>query len=67
MDGIEFVRQLRTHPINELRKTPVVIMSADSSNERLNGTVPLGVAGYIIKPPNSSTVKTKLEHALKFR
>jgi CheY-like chemotaxis protein len=67
MNGLEFVRQLRTHPINELRKTPVLIMSADSSTERLKDTVPLGVAGYIIKPPNSSTMKTKLEHALKFR
>jgi CheY-like chemotaxis protein len=67
MNGIEFVRQLRTHPTVELRKTPVLIMSADSSTEKLNDSLLLGVAGYIIKPPIIAAMKTKLEHALKFR
>lgn len=67
MNGIEFVRQLRTHPAMELRKTPVLIMSADSSGEMLNDSLLLGVAGYIIKPPVIAMMKTKLEHALKFR
>jgi CheY-like chemotaxis protein len=67
MNGIEFVRQLRTHSIMELRRTPVLIMSADSSGEMLNDALLLGVAGYIIKPPVIAAMTTKLEHALKFR
>ena len=67
MDGFEFVKNLRKHPVIELRKIPVLIMSADSSTDKLNQSVPLGVVGYIVKPPNVSTLKTKIEHALKFR
>jgi CheY-like chemotaxis protein len=67
MDGIDFVRKLRAHPVAELRKTPVLIMSADSGTDMLNEAVPLGIAGYIVKPPNVVAMKTKLEHILKFR
>lgn len=67
MDGLEFVRRLRAHAVLELRKIPVLIMSADSSSQVLNDSVPLGIAGYIIKPPVMSVLKIKLEHALKFR
>jgi len=67
MDGIEFVRQLRTHPNADLRKTPVLIMSADSGIDKLNESVPMGIAGYIVKPPNVVAMKTKLEQILKFR
>ena len=67
MDGFEFVRNLRKHPVIELRKIPVLIMSADSSTDKLNQSVPLGITGYIVKPPNVSSLTTKLEHALKFR
>lgn len=65
--GIELVQRIRDHARADLRKTPVLIMSADSSTDRLNESVPLGIAGYIIKPPALSALKLKLEHALKFR
>ncbi|MEI8169756.1 MAG: response regulator [Rhodoferax sp.] len=65
--GLEFVKQLRAHPVIGLRKTPVLLMSADTSSQMLNQAVPLGVAGYIVKPPNLGALKIKLEHALKFR
>jgi CheY-like chemotaxis protein len=65
--GLEFAKQLRAHPDIELRKTPFLLMSADSSTPMLNQSVPLGIAGYIIKPPNQVALKIKLEHALKFR
>lgn len=67
MNGIEFVRQLRDHPDAELRKTPVLIMSADSGMEMLNEAVPLGIVGYIVKPPNVFAMRTKLEQILKLR
>ncbi len=67
MDGLEFVKQLRGHPVAAIRKTPVLIMSADSGTEVSNVSVPLGIAGYIVKPPQISALKLKLEHVLKFR
>jgi CheY-like chemotaxis protein len=67
MDGLEFVKRLRTHAVLALRKIPVILMSADSSGQMPNDWVPLGISGYIIKPPVLSVLNVKLEHALKFR
>jgi CheY-like chemotaxis protein len=66
MDGFEFIRNIRRHQSYELRKTPVLIMSTDSTTDALKESVPLGIAGYIIKPPTMSNLKVKLEHALKW-
>lgn len=67
MGGLEFVERLRAHPSAELRKVPVLMMSADTSNVTLKEAVPLGIAAYIVKPPQISALRTKLEQALKFR
>jgi CheY-like chemotaxis protein len=50
MNGHEFVKGMHAHPMAELRKTPIVFMSADGSTGTLNESVHLGVRGYIIKP-----------------
>jgi CheY-like chemotaxis protein len=65
MNGLEFIHRIRSHKSHELRKTPVVIMSADSTNDTLNISLTLGIDGYIVKPPTKSNLKVKLEHALK--
>ena len=67
MGGLEFVRRLRAHTSAELRKVPVLMMTADSRPDTLKESVTLGIAAYIVKPPQLSALKTKLEHALKFR
>lgn len=67
MDGPEFVRRLRTHAVCDLRKVPVLMMSADTSHQTLRESVPLGLAGYIIKPPQISSLKMKIEQALQCR
>jgi len=66
MNGIEFINQLREHRVIELRKIPILVMSADSSTGMFNESVELGIAGYIIKPPAISVLKNKLERALRF-
>lgn len=33
--GLEFVKKLRAHPVIELRKIPVLLMSADTSSHML--------------------------------
>ena len=65
--GLEFVKLLRDYAGAELRKIPVLLMTADSRPDTLKESVTLGIAGYIVKPPVLSSLKLKLEHALKYR
>lgn len=65
--GLEFVGQLRAHPVVALRKTPVILMSADDSADPVPQAVPLGIFAYLVKPPQLPVLKEKLERALKFR
>ena len=65
--GLEFVKLLRGHASPELRKVPVLLMTADSRPDTLKESVTLGIAGYIVKPPVLASLKVKLEHAVKFR
>lgn len=66
MNGLDFIKQIRAHPVIELRKIPILVMSADSSTDIFNDSLQLGIAGYIIKPPVISVLKVKLERALRF-
>ena len=66
MGGIEFVRQLRDLPNNQLSNTRVIFLSADSNPATLGEVVPLGVAGYLLKPPSLNALAAKIEAALKF-
>ncbi len=64
MNGLDFVHSLRSSNSAELERIQVIFMSADSSMDTLNATVPLGVAAYIVKPPRLMDLKNKLEAAL---
>lgn len=63
--GIEFVRQLRGLPNNQLSNTKVIFLSADSSMDTVGQALPLGVSGYIVKPPSLAALSAKIEAALK--
>lgn len=63
--GIEFVRQLRGLPNNQLKQTKVIFLSADSSMDTVGQALPLGVSGYIVKPPSLAALSAKIEAALK--
>lgn len=65
MDGLEFVQKLRRMPGSSLGQIQVIFMSADSSMDTLNATLPLGVAAYIVKPPRLTDLKNKIETALR--
>jgi CheY-like chemotaxis protein len=67
LDGIEFVKKLRSHPVASLRNIPVLFMSADTGSATLSDTALLGNTGYMAKPPALELLKVKLERALKFR
>lgn len=63
--GIELVRQLRALPNNQISNTPVIFLSADSSATTVGEALPLGVSGYIVKPPNLTALAAKIEQALR--
>lgn len=63
--GIEFVRQLRSLADADVSKTKVIFLSADSSPATVGEALPLGVAGYLVKPPGLSALITKIEAALR--
>ena len=65
VNGIEFVKKLRTHSNTKLRSTPVIFMSADSSPDTLGDTMALGSVAYILKPPRLETLRAKLEQAVQ--
>ncbi len=63
--GIAFVRQLRALPHAQLSNTKVIFLSADSSAATVGEALPLGVSGYIVKPPSLAALAAKIEAALK--
>ncbi len=63
--GLEFVRQLRALPNNQLSNTKVIFLSADSSAATVGEALPLGVTGYMVKPPSLTALATKIEAALR--
>jgi len=65
LGGIEFVKQLRALSSNQISNTPVIFLSADSSSATVGEALPLGVAGYMVKPPNLKVLGTKIEAALR--
>lgn len=65
MGGIEFVKQLRSLPNNQLSNIRVIFLSADSSASTVSEVLPLGIAGYMVKPPSLDALATKIEAALR--
>jgi CheY-like chemotaxis protein len=65
MGGIEFMKNLRALADEKLAHLPVIFLSADSSASTVGETLPLGIAGYIVKPPNPKALAAKIEQALR--
>ena len=63
--GLEFVRQLRALPLAQISNIPVIFLSADSSTSTVGEAVPLGVKGYMVKPPSITALTAKIEQALR--
>ena len=63
--GIEFVKRLRELPNPAIAHIRVIMMTADTSKETLAEALPLGIRGYLIKPPALDAIKTKIEFAMR--
>ncbi|OYT94015.1 MAG: hypothetical protein CFE43_01365 [Burkholderiales bacterium PBB3] len=63
--GMEFVRELRGHANSQISQTKVIFLSADASAATVSEALPLGIMGYIVKPPSLTALANKIEVALK--
>jgi two-component system, chemotaxis family, chemotaxis protein CheY len=58
MDGLEFLRQLRTQ--NLAPNVPVVMITTESSEEHVLNAIAAGAQGYIRKPFTPDQVKDRI-------
>lgn len=64
LGGLDFVRHMRSMSDERVNSIKVIFLSADSSAETVGEALPLGVAGYLVKPPSLNSLATKIEQAL---
>lgn len=50
LSGLQFVEQLRTHPVECLRNTPVLMLTVDAGEATILNAARLKVSGYLVKP-----------------
>jgi len=63
MDGIEFLRELRT--IEEAKGTPVVMVTTEGSESRVVEALSIGAKGYIRKPFTPDQIKERVSPILE--
>jgi two-component system, chemotaxis family, chemotaxis protein CheY len=62
MDGVTLIRQLKTH--QALRNIPTLILSTDSSKERIETIRLIGANGYLSKPFQPETLEREVRRVL---
>ena len=62
MDGVSMLRRLRENP--DLRRTPVIMLTAESSLENIATVARLGVRDYVTKPFNEELLLAKAARAV---
>ena len=62
MDGVSMLRQLREHA--DLRRTPVIMLTAESSAENIATVARLGVRDYVTKPFSEELFLAKVARAI---
>ena len=65
MDGEQFVRRLEED--DKLRSIPVLVVSTDRTEGRVQQMLTLGAKGYVTKPFLPETLRGELEKALGVR
>lgn len=65
MGGVDFVRTLRAQEDSPLSLVSVIFLSVDSSATTVGAVLPLGVSGYLVKPPTLHALSSKIEYALR--
>ena len=58
MDGVAMLRKMREH--DNIKRTPVIMLTAEDSNEVISTVARLGVRDYIIKPFEDENLLSKV-------
>ncbi len=62
MDGVTMLRNMREN--TELKRTPVIMLTAEDSNEIISTVARLGVRDYIIKPFEDENLLSKVNRII---
>lgn len=62
MDGVTMLRNMRENA--ELKRTPVIMLTAEDSNEIISTVARLGVRDYIIKPFEDENLLSKVNRII---
>jgi two-component system chemotaxis response regulator CheY len=60
MTGLDFLKKLRAHEDEALRRTLVIMLTADAKEETLLGAARLKVSGYLVKPVSPKKLGERL-------
>jgi two-component system cell cycle response regulator len=63
MDGVAMLRKMREH--DNIKRTPVIMLTAEDSNEIISTVARLGVRDYIIKPFEDENLLSKVARIIK--
>ena len=59
MDGLSLLKAIRAD--EKLKSIPVLMVTAEAKREQIIDAAQAGVNGYVVKPFNAQTLKTKME------
>jgi two-component system chemotaxis response regulator CheY len=62
VDGLELVKQAKASA--DLKDTPIILVSAETAPDRVEIARGAGAIGYLVKPFDAETLKTRIERAL---
>jgi len=63
INGFELISIIREFP--EYKKTPIIILTSESSPDYLNEAINLGIRDYVIKPFNPKKLRDKIARCLR--
>ncbi len=64
LDGVHFVRELRTSQDDRVRSLPVIMMTGHTGKELLTDAVKVGVNDFLAKPISPDTLKQRIQRLL---
>jgi len=64
MNGLEFVRQLRSSHLASNPKVPVLIVTGHSDEGNVREAVQLGINGFLVKPISRKALEQRIKKAL---
>ncbi len=65
MTGIEMLEKLRAE--DSMKKTPVIMLTAESGKEVVTQIIKLGVAGYVVKPFENEQLLEKVQKSIDLK